>query len=293
MKDVKEIAALVSLLDDPDINIYNLVKNKLLSVGNDCIPLLEKANFENDFDEVYQSRIKGITHEIKLNEILTKHKEWIHHPVNLIDGVNQIDQYFFPNITRSYVDNEIKSIVEEISILLKENMSALEKVSIINDVLYEEYKFKGDKRNYHSAENSSFGKLLQNKKGNPLSNSILYIEIARQLNLPIRGINLPNHFIVGFLNIQDNKKYPNGYSFKKEDVLFYINPFSQGVVLNKQDIQDFIQQINVIENDYYFTPCHFSHITKRMLTNLNFSFKQTNDDLKKSDIEDIISLYKT
>ena len=103
-------------------------------------------NFENDFDEVYQSRIKGITHEIKLNEILTKHKEWIHHPVNLIDGVNQIDQYFFPNITRSYVDNEIKSIVEEISILLKENMSALEKVSIINDVLYEEYKFRGDKR---------------------------------------------------------------------------------------------------------------------------------------------------
>ena len=96
MKDVKEIAALVSLLDDPDINIYNLVKSQLLDVGNDCIPILEKANFENDFDEVYQSRIKGITHEIRLNEILSNHKEWIHHPVNLIDGVNQIDQYFFP-----------------------------------------------------------------------------------------------------------------------------------------------------------------------------------------------------
>ena len=135
-------------------------------------------------------------------------------------------------------------------------------------------------------------KLLQNKKGNPLSNSILYIEIARQLNLPIRGINLPNHFIVGFLNINDNNKYPNGYSFKKEDVLFYINPFSQGVVLKKQDVQDFIHQINVIENEYYFTPCPLSHITKRMLTNLNFSFKQTNDNLKKSDIKDIIRLYK-
>ena len=172
-------------------------------------------------------------------------------------------------------------------------MSALEKVSIINDVLYEEYKFRGDKKITIRLKTLHLEKLLQNKKGNPLSNSILYIEIARQLNLPIRGINLPNHFIVGFLNIMDNHKYPNGYSFKKEDVLFYINPFSQGVVLNKQDIQDFIQQINVIENDYYFTPCHFSHITKRMLTNLNFSFKQTNDDLKKSDIRDIIRLYKT
>lgn len=292
MKDVKEIAALVSLLDDPDINIYNLVKSQLLDVGNDCIPILEKANFENDFDEVYQSRIKGITHEIRLNEILSNHKEWIHHPVNLIDGVNQIDQYFFPNITRHYVENEIKNIVKEITALLTENMSALEKVSIINDVLYEEYKFRGDKRNYHSSENSSFGKLLQNKKGNPLSNSILYIEIARQLNLPIMGINLPNHFIVAFLNIKDINKNPNRFSFKKEDVLFYINPFSQGVILKKQDIIDFIQQINVIKNEYYFTPCPFSHITKRMLTNLNFSFKKTNDKIKKNDIEKIIKLYK-
>ena len=292
MKDVKEIAALVSLLDDPDINIYNLVKSQLIDVGNDCIPILEKANFENDFDEVYQSRIKGITHEIRLNEILSNHKEWIHHPVNLIDGVNQIDQYFFPNITRHYEENEIKNIVKEITALLTENMSALEKVSIINDVLYEEYKFRGDKRNYHSSENSSFGKLLQNKKGNPLSNSILYIEIARQLNLPIMGINLPNHFIVAFLNIKDINKNPNRFSFKKEDVLFYINPFSQGVILKKQDIKDFIQQINVIKNEYYFTPCPFSHITKRMLTNLNFSFKKTNDKIKKNDIEKIIELYK-
>ena len=82
MKDVKEIAALVSLLDDPDINIYNLVKSQLIDVGNDCIPILEKANFENDFDEVYQSRIKGINHEIRHNEIMSNHKEWIQHPVN-------------------------------------------------------------------------------------------------------------------------------------------------------------------------------------------------------------------
>lgn len=292
MKNFKEIAALVSLLDDPDVKIYNLVKNQLLNVGNDCIPLLEKANFENDLDEIYQSRIKGLTHEIKLNEILCKHKDWIHHPVNLIDGVNQIDQYFFPNITRYYIENEIKNIVSEISNRLIENMSALEKISVINDVLYDEYKFRGDKRDYHSAENSSFGKLLQNKKGNPLTNSILYIEIARQLNLPVMGINLPNHFIVGFLNKKDINQFPSGYSFKKEDVMFYINPFSQGVILKKQDIQDFIQQTNVINNEYYYTPCPFIHITKRMLTNLNFSFKKSDDVLKKSDLKNIINLYK-
>ena len=222
--------------------------------------------------------------------MVTAHKKWLQHPVNLIDGVLQIDQYFFPNITKSYIQNQISEIVSEISVRLNDNMDPLKKISIINDVLYDEYKFIGDKRNYHSADNSSFGKLLQNKKGNPLSNSILYIEIARQLNLTIMGINLPNHFIVGFLN----KNYNNliGGKFNKEDVLFYINPFSQGVVLKKEDIQDFMQQINVIENEYYYTPCPIKHITKRILTNLNFSFNSSNDHSKKNDLKKIISIYK-
>ena len=100
---------------------------------------------------------------------------------------------------------EILEIVTEVSKGFHEKMTHLEKVKVINDVLFDDYKFQGDKRNYHSPENSSLGKLLQNKKGNPLSISILYIEIARQLNLPIMGINLPNHFIVGFLN--EKKSY--------------------------------------------------------------------------------------
>ena len=290
MKNIKEIKALVSLLDDPDLNIYNQVKNQLLELGEVCIPILEKANFENHLDSAYKTRISNLTHEINLNEMVTSHKKWLRHPVNLIDGVLQIDQYFFPNITKSYIQNQISEIVSEISVRLNDNMDPLKKISIINDVLYDEYKFIGDKRNYHSADNSSFGKLLQNKKGNPLSNSILYIEIARQLNLTIMGINLPNHFIVGFLN----KNYNNliGGKFNKEDVLFYINPFSQGVVLKKEDIQDFMQQINVIENEYYYTPCPIKHITKRILTNLNFSFNSSNDHSKIKEKKKIISIYK-
>ena len=58
MKSKNEIAALVSLLDDPDEIIFNQIKNQLLEVGTDCIPLLEKADFENEYGEVFKSRIE-------------------------------------------------------------------------------------------------------------------------------------------------------------------------------------------------------------------------------------------
>ena len=115
MKSRNEIDALVSLLDDPDEMIFNQIKSQLLELGPECIPYLEKANFENKYGPVFKSRISGITHEISLSKILKEHKDWIHHPVNLIDGVNQIDQYFFPNITKSYIQNELSMIASDIS----------------------------------------------------------------------------------------------------------------------------------------------------------------------------------
>ena len=43
MKNTKQISALISLLDDPDLKIYKQVKNQLLELGKECIPQLENA----------------------------------------------------------------------------------------------------------------------------------------------------------------------------------------------------------------------------------------------------------
>ena len=72
------------------------------------------------------------------------------------------------------------------------------------------------------------------------------------MNIPIKGINLPNHFIVGY--IKDDISIDNMTQFK-EDVLFYINPFSKGVILKHSDIDDFLKEIRLDYNEYYFTPC--------------------------------------
>ena len=139
-------------------------------------------------------------------------------------------------MTKNYIEHEIKEMTKDVAPYLHNNMSPIEKVKVINQVIYELYKVKGDKKNYHSPKNSSFGNLLQNKKGNPLTISILYIELARQLNIPIMGVNLPNHFIVGYLDENSLSIHHNFNNHKRENVLFYINPFSNGVILKNTAI---------------------------------------------------------
>ena len=46
MSEKSEISALVHLLEDPDENIYIHIKEKLMEIGPECIPLLEKVSFE-------------------------------------------------------------------------------------------------------------------------------------------------------------------------------------------------------------------------------------------------------
>ena len=290
MNGDNEIASLVRLLDDPDENIFDQIKEKLMEIGPECIPSLEKARFEDNYGDLFISRAEHLIHDIGFGTLKKVHEKWLKFPVKLIDGVTQLDQYFFPNITASFIQHEINEMIKDIQPYIHLNMTPMEIVKLINQVIYEIYKVKGDKKNYHDPKNSSFGHLLQHKRGNPLTISMLYIELARHMNIPIKGVNLPNHFIVGYL--RDSSLMNTGTSYKREDILFYINPFSKGVILKHSDIDDFLKEIRLDYNEYYFIPCDHKDITKRMLTNLIYSYRKSENTQIKNDLKSILELYK-
>ncbi len=291
MKNDVNIKALINLLDDPDEIIYNEIRGKLIDIGPQCVPFLERISFEDNLGNLFKERADKLIHQIKFKKILNVHENWLKQPFNLIDGVLDIDQYFFPDITVDFIKKEINEMTEDVKGNINKNMSSIEKVKIINEVIFENYRMRGDKKDYHNPKNSSFGSLIKNKKGNPLTISILYVEIARKLGIPIKGINLPNHFIVGYL--RNKERFLNNIDdYCRSDVIFYINPFSQGVILNHSDIEDFIKEINIDIKDYYFTPCKFSDITKRMLTNLAYSYSNTKNSQIKDDLKEILALYQ-
>ena len=52
-------------------------------------------------------------------------------------------------MTKNYIEHEIKEMTKDVAPYLHNNMSPIEKVNVINQVIYELYKVKGDKKNYH------------------------------------------------------------------------------------------------------------------------------------------------
>jgi hypothetical protein len=57
-----------------------------------------------------------------------------------------------------------------------------------------------------------------------------------------------------------------------DNILFYVNPFSKGLIFNQGDVDSFIKQLNVEPETKYYLPCSNLDIIKRLLNNLIYSF---------------------
>jgi regulator of sirC expression with transglutaminase-like and TPR domain len=114
--------------------------------------------------------------------------------------------------------------------------------------------------------------------------SILYIYLAEQLDLPIFGVNLPEHFVLAYTDNEQKKS-----DWKNADVLFYINPFSKGTVFSKKDIDQFLKQIKLEHHDSYYKPCDNVKMLERLLRNLSNSFDKIAYPQKAKEINNLLT----
>jgi len=270
---LKEVIALITLLDDPDETIYVQVKDRFVSLGPPAIPHLETA-WENSFDAIMQKRIETIIHTIQF-EILQKGlKDWAtDESDDLLKGVLILARYQYPDLDETKVRKTIHQIKQDVWLELQDDLTALEKVKIINHILFEVHQFSGNITNYHAPQNSFINNVLESKKGNPLMLSVVYMLICKELDIPVYGINLPQHFVLAYINDYANLIDVNNKTLSN-NILFYINPFSKGLMFNQSDIDQFLKQLKLEPEAKYYLPCSNVEVIKRCLNNLIFAYEK-------------------
>ena len=103
--------------------------------------------------------------------------------------------------------------------------------------------------------------------------SVVYMLICKELAIPVYGINLPQHFVLSYINDHANLIDVNNKTLSN-NILFYINPFSKGLVFAQKDIDQFLKQLNLEPEAKYYLPCSNIEILKRCLNNLIFSYEK-------------------
>ena len=253
----EEIQALLQLLDDPNVEVNQTVSTRILEQGPIILPDLEAA-WEGSMDPMHQDRIINLIQEIQTQHNHNQLQKWVRTEQNdLMKGVFLISRYQYPDLEMKELEISLDRIKKDVWLELNNNLTALEKVRILNHIIYDVHGFTKNTKNFYSPQNSFINQVLETGKGNPISLAVVYSIIAQQLNLPIFGVNLPKNFILAYKDV-----------LVEEDILFYINPYNRGAVLGRREIEYFLKQQKIEPQESHFRPCSNLEILVRVLHNL-------------------------
>lgn len=287
MKDIKELKALIRLVDEPDEKLFNQVRNHIFDYGMDAVAELEAA-CELTFDETLQKRIIQLIHDIQMNNLYIELNSWAKfNYTDLLQGYMLVSRYQNPDLNTDLITREIGRIAQEVWLELNNNLTALEKVKVINHILFDINKIVGNTTNLFSPDNFYLKNLFESRKGNPLSIGMLYIIIARSLHIPIYGVDLPRHFILAYADETPMNDIKTDNE-KETDILFYLNPFNRGAVFTKKEIELFVKQMNLDFQESFFKPCSNLTIIKRMIEGLIETYRKNGNSIKASELEYLI-----
>jgi regulator of sirC expression with transglutaminase-like and TPR domain len=284
--DNTTLAALIGLLDEPDERAFNLIRGQILRMGADALRPLEK-NLENTYNSIVTERTRDIIRQLHLNSTYSGFENWLSTGASdLLTGFLLVSRTRYPSLDESDILFRIEQMKLDIWIELNENLTALETIKVLNHLFYEIHHFDGNRNTMTAPLNNYINTLLETKLGSPLSLGMLYIILARKLQLPVFGVNLPQHFILAYLT-SDDLESPG-----ESDVLFYINPFNHGAVFTRREIELFVRQMKLKPDRSFFMPCSNTDIIRRLIHNLIFSYNQTGDQDRVEELEYLLTAMK-
>jgi regulator of sirC expression with transglutaminase-like and TPR domain len=288
--EVPELKALISLLDDPDWTVYEAVKSRLTDLGPQILPEL-KNSWESNINELFLERSTLIISEIQFNDTFHSFKQWIDTGgKNLLEGAFLVAKYNFPDLDFELIQQKVEKIKRDAWLQLNDNLTPLEQIRVLNHIIYNIHKFTRNNTDFYSPKNSYINQVLETKRGNPVSLAILYLTVGTKLGLPIYGVNLSKNFILAYVE----ELYGSTSETQPEDkiVSFYINPYNNGAVLTKREIDYFLIQQRIPPMDYYYVPCDNLTIIQRLLVYLQYSYEKQEDFSKVDDLRKFLNCFE-
>ena len=152
------------------------------------------------------------------------------------------------------------------------------RIQCINDLLYREEGFRGNREEYYDPRNSLLNEVLDRRLGLPITLSVLYIELGRRIGLRLSGVGFPGHFLV---------RLDTGVAGQFR----IIDPFSQGRLLTASSLRKRLEELrgDVIRDPRRLTdPALPQAVVLRALRNLRGAYVRRRDLLRALVISDVM-----
>jgi regulator of sirC expression with transglutaminase-like and TPR domain len=174
----------------------------------------------------------------------------------------------YPRLDLGMYREQMDRFTVELKNLLAQTNYPMKQVQIINQYLFKEQKFQGNKTNYYDPRNSYITDAIDGRLGIPITLSALYLILSDRLGIPFEGINFPGHFLI---------------RPRSPELEILVDPFYGGEILFIEDCAQRLSQIygqQITLQPEYLEPVGVRSILQRMLMNLKVIYLQQREYIK-------------
>ncbi|HQT92409.1 MAG TPA: transglutaminase-like domain-containing protein [Candidatus Kryptobacter bacterium] len=222
--------ALMKLLDDDDPQVFAAVERELLDGGDDVARMLEMEIDNADMN--VRRRIENLVSKMHLDKLQKEYDlllDFVSRPdFSLERALLLLAKPLYPGLEFAMIESELNDLAND----LRKRIAAIEDpydiVQHVNEFFLTEMGFAGNSKDYYNPDNSILHRVLQTRRGIPISLGIVYLLVGRRLNLPVYGVGAPAHFLVKF--VLEGKE-------------FYVDVFNGGRIMSRKDAEDSISDM--------------------------------------------------
>ncbi len=287
-----EIQALLQLIDDPDQEVFDTVASQILHYGAGIIPNLESL-WEETPDQAVQERLEMLIHRVHFQNLQADFRQWgVAEEPDLLTGALLTARYQYPGLSAASILQEIKRIERNIWLELNNYLTPLEKINVLNSMIYSYFGIKGSEIAYARPEHFFINNVVESRKGNAITIGILYLTLCQRLDIPIFAIKLPRQFILGYYDLFDPPSPLENQSFLKESksaILFYLDPL-QGQIYTGDDVEVYLKKLGLPSRDVFYQPRTNREIIHLLLNELSLCYENKKEHYRFEELRNLAAI---
>lgn len=246
------LRSLVGLLDEEDPRSLELVKAQILGIGEPVIPFLEELR-EGSPGQLAE-RADVMTRELRFDALRRGFSSLARQSdPDLETGALLIAKFGYPGFDPSLYSGWLDQVAERARREIPEDCDVTASVQKLAVTMFQSLGFAGNESRYYDPDNSYLNRVIDTRRGIPVTLSILYLLVARRLRIPVYGVGAPGHFLVGF----KSGPYP-----------CFLDAFHKGKLLDISEVRRLLSRSGYQFRPEFVSPCSNREIIVRVLRNL-------------------------
>jgi regulator of sirC expression with transglutaminase-like and TPR domain len=247
-----ELRSLVALLDEEDPKSYELVRTQILKIGEPLLPFLDELRAGNDAQ--LAARADAMTREVRFQRLKEEFALLAQKPeLDLEAGALLLSRFAYPGIDPTAYSTWLDRVAARVHDDLPPDADAALTFQRLNSHLFQALGFAGNETRYYDPDNSFLNRVIDTRRGIPVSLSVVYLLLGKRLRLPVFGVGAPGHFLVGF---------------RPDSHTIFLDAFHKGRILDLNEVRRMLMRSGYEFKPEFVERCPPRDILVRMARNL-------------------------